>query len=27
LWYVNHPERLQPQGVVEWVKVHLHRGN
>ncbi|MGA9801375.1 MAG: cation:proton antiporter [Terriglobales bacterium] len=27
LWYGNHPERLQPQGVVEWIKVHLHRGN
>ena len=26
LWYGNHPEQLQPQGVVQWIKSHLHRG-
>ena len=26
LWYGNHPEQLQPQGVVQWMKAHLHRG-
>jgi len=26
LWYGNHPEQLQPQGVVQWTKMHLHRG-
>jgi potassium/hydrogen antiporter len=25
LWYGNHPEQLQPQGVVQWIKSHLHR--
>jgi potassium/hydrogen antiporter len=25
LWYGNHSEKLQPQGIVQWVKVHLHR--
>jgi potassium/hydrogen antiporter len=27
LWYGNHAEKLQPSGVVQWIKVHLHRGN
>ena len=27
LWYGNHSEKLQPQGVVQWVRVHLHRGH
>jgi potassium/hydrogen antiporter len=27
LWYGNHPEQLQPQGVVQWIQKHLHRGN
>lgn len=26
LWYGNHPERLQPQGVVQWIRAHMHRG-
>jgi potassium/hydrogen antiporter len=25
LWYGNHPERLQPKGAVQWIKVHLRR--
>jgi hypothetical protein len=25
LWYGNHAEKLQPSGVVQWIKVHLHR--
>ena len=25
LWYGNHPERLQPKGAVQWIKLHLHR--
>jgi NhaP-type Na+/H+ and K+/H+ antiporter len=25
LWYGNHPEK--PRGVVEWIRLHLHRGN
>ena len=27
LWYGNHPEHLQPKGVVRWIQEHLHRGN
>src|SRR5450631_1567558 len=27
LWYGNHSEKLQPQGIVQWVRVHLHRGH
>jgi cell volume regulation protein A len=26
LWYGNHPAQLQPQGVVQWIKAHLRRG-
>jgi cell volume regulation protein A len=26
LWYGNHPERLQPKGIVQWIQVHLRRG-
>jgi cell volume regulation protein A len=26
LWYGNHPGKLQPGGLVEWIRVHLHRG-
>jgi cell volume regulation protein A len=27
LWYGSHPEPLHPGGVIDWIKVHLHRGN
>jgi hypothetical protein len=27
LWYGNHPEQFRPQGVAQWMKAHLHRGN
>ena len=27
LWYGNHSQQLQPSGVVQWIRAHLHRGN